>query len=159
MIPAEPRILLIGYGNPGRLDDGLGPAVAAAVEKLALPNVTIESDYQLTVEDASQIAEHDIVIFCDAAVSGAEPFDFFEIAPKKDDISFSTHSIDPSAVLGLACTLFQAKTKAYVLAIRGYDFNEFGEKLSDKAQNNLLDAFKFLEKRLKTRDFSQVNKR
>ena len=24
------RVLLIGYGNPGRLDDGLGPAAAAA---------------------------------------------------------------------------------------------------------------------------------
>jgi hydrogenase maturation protease len=159
MIPAEPKILLIGYGNPGRLDDGLGPAVAAAMEKLGLPYVTVESDYQLTVEDASQIAEHDVVIFCDAAVAGPEPFDFFELQPKKDDVSFSTHSIDPESVLGLAYTLFQAETKAFALAIRGYDFNEFGEKLSAKAQDNLIDAFKFLEKVLKTKDFSQANKR
>ena len=51
-------ILLIGFGNPGRLDDGLGPALADAIEKLALPGVTVESNYQLTVEDAAEIAKH-----------------------------------------------------------------------------------------------------
>ena len=30
-------VLLLGYGNPGRLDDGLGPALAAQVECLACP--------------------------------------------------------------------------------------------------------------------------
>ena len=34
-------MLLLGYGNPGRLDDGLGPALAAQVERLALPGVTV----------------------------------------------------------------------------------------------------------------------
>jgi hydrogenase maturation protease len=30
----SPRVLVIGYGNPGRQDDGLGPAAAAEIEKL-----------------------------------------------------------------------------------------------------------------------------
>ena len=34
------RLLVIGYGNPGRLDDGLGPAFAAQVERLQLPDVS-----------------------------------------------------------------------------------------------------------------------
>ena len=38
------KTLLIGYGNPGRLDDGLGPALAEAVAKLAIPGVTVEAD-------------------------------------------------------------------------------------------------------------------
>ena len=50
---APRKVLLIGYGNPGRLDDGLGPALAAAVEKLAIPGVTVDADYQLNVEDAA----------------------------------------------------------------------------------------------------------
>ena len=33
------KALVIGYGNPGRLDDGLGPALAEAVEKLDLPGL------------------------------------------------------------------------------------------------------------------------
>ncbi len=138
-------MLLIGYGNPGRLDDGLGPALADAIEKFNLPDVTVDSDYQLTVEDASSVSEHDVVIFADAALKGQEPFFFKEIQPKSD-ISFSTHSIEPEAVLALAHDLFKADTKAYVLGIRGYEFNDFGEKLSDKAQNNLLDAIEFIKK-------------
>ena len=43
------RILVIGYGNPGRRDDGLGPALAARLEALALPGVTVESDFQLAI--------------------------------------------------------------------------------------------------------------
>ena len=69
-------VLLLGYGNPGRLDDGLGPALAARVEALALPGVTVQADYQLCLEDAEAAARHDVVIFADAAASGAEPFSF-----------------------------------------------------------------------------------
>ncbi|MHC4675441.1 MAG: hydrogenase maturation protease, partial [Planctomycetota bacterium] len=68
------KILIIGYGNPGRLDDGLGPALANAVDKMNLPGVTAEADYQLAVEDAAALAQHDIVIFADADTCGNEPF-------------------------------------------------------------------------------------
>ena len=60
------KILLIGYGNPGRLDDGLGPAFAKAVEALHTPGVTVEANYQLAVEDAHAVAQHEIVVFADA---------------------------------------------------------------------------------------------
>lgn len=49
-MPVSQRILLIGYGNPGRGDDGLGPALAAAIEAMELPGVTVEADYQLMVD-------------------------------------------------------------------------------------------------------------
>jgi len=137
------KVLLIGYGNPGRLDDGLGPALAEAIEKLEIPDVTVDANYQLTVEDASAIAEHDIVVFADAALDGTEPFFFKEILPKKD-ISFSSHSISPESVLGLAHDMFHGKTKGFALGIRGYEFDEFGQKISSKAQKNLEDAIVFI---------------
>ncbi|MCU0727503.1 MAG: hydrogenase maturation protease, partial [Planctomycetes bacterium] len=74
------RVLLIGFGNPGRRDDGLGPAVAQAVEGWGIPGVTVESDYQLHVEDAAAVSEHDAVIFADAAAAGPEPFAFGPLA-------------------------------------------------------------------------------
>ena len=70
------KVLLIAYGNPGRLDDGLGPAVADAVQRIGLPSVTIESCYQLAVEHAEAAARHDVVIFADADASGPAPFRF-----------------------------------------------------------------------------------
>ena len=139
MTHAARRILLIGYGNPGRLDDGLGPALAAAIERLDLPGVTVDAEYQLTVEDAATVAEHEVVIFADADVSGPEPFCLRRIAPKAA-VSFSTHSVEPAAVLG----------------IRGYAFNEFGEMLSERARANLAAAVEFLQRAFREGRFSAV---
>ncbi|MDP8211960.1 MAG: hydrogenase maturation protease [Candidatus Zapsychrus exili] len=147
MTSSPKKVLLIGFGNPGRLDDGLGPALAEAIENLNLLGVTVDSDYQLTVEDASQISEHNVVIFADASTNCDEPYIFREIKPKTD-ISFSSHSISPENVLGLSEELFAAKTQGFVLEIRGYDFNEFGQKLSSKAQDNLIDAVEFVKAKL-----------
>ncbi|NQU43773.1 hydrogenase maturation protease [bacterium] len=141
------RILLIGYGNPGRLDDGLGPALAAEAEKWNIPGLTVESDYQLTVEDAELVARHETVIFADASVNGAEPFALEWLEPKPT-LSFSTHSVEAAAVLGLAHQMFGAKTAGYVLGIRGYMFDAFEERLSDKAKENLRAAAEYMKKTL-----------
>lgn len=158
MLPTSARILLIGYGNPGRRDDGLGPALAAALEGLDLPGVTIDSDYQLTVEDAAAVAAHDVVIFADAAVSGPEPFSFGRIEPS-DSVTFSSHSASPAGVLGLAAELFSARPAAYVLGIRGYEFNEFGESLSAQARANLAAAVEFMQSVLRARSFAAAAQR
>ena len=149
------KILLIGYGNPGRLDDGLGPALAAAVEALAIPGVTVDADYQLTVEDAAEVARHDVVVFADADVSGPETFSFRRIEPVAA-LSFSSHSVQPPAVLGLAHELFGAQTMGYLLGIRGYAFNAFGETLSERARVNLAEALRFITQVLRSRTFSEV---
>lgn len=141
------NILVIGYGNPGRLDDGLGPAFADAIQELGIPGVTVESDYQLTVEDAALLARHDMVVFVDASVSGAEPFAWTP-AGDKDESSFSTHSVQPGSLVALARTLFNSRPEAYVLAIRGYEFNDFGERLSPKARANLENAVSFFQTRI-----------
>ena len=47
------RILLLGFGNPGRQDDGLGPALVQAIEEMEIPGVRAEADYQLNIEDAA----------------------------------------------------------------------------------------------------------
>lgn len=137
------KVLLIGYGNPGRLDDGLGPALAEAMGNRQIAGLTVDSNYQLTVEDAAALKEHDYVVFADADVSGPEPFSFRRVAPG-GELSFSSHSVDPSAVVALAQALFGAEVKAYVLGVRGYEFNEFGERLSERARCNLSAAETFL---------------
>jgi hydrogenase maturation protease len=139
------RVLAIGYGNPGRLDDGLGPAMADALEALSLPGVEVLADYQLTVEDAAAVAGHDAVVFVDAAVTGPEPFSFRRVtAEERPTVGFTSHSLDPATLLGLARQLFSAHAEGYVLAIRGYEFDEFGERLSARARHNLDAALAFL---------------
>lgn len=140
------KILLYGYGNPGRLDDGLGPALAATFEHATSEWFTVEANYQLTVEDAQLVAEHDVVIFADASLDGPEPFSLARVRGQARS-SFSTHSLSPAAVLGLAHELFAAKTRGYLLALRGYRFDEFGEELSSGAKANL-DAARTLIKEM-----------
>ena len=151
-------VLLLGYGNPGRLDDGLGSALAAQVDSLGLPGVTVDSDYQLCLEDAEAVARHDVVIFADAATSGPEPFCFQRVEPAYS-VSFSTHSLQPEAVLGLAQQLFGARTEGYTLSIRGYAFNEYEESLTEQGRVNLAAAVAFITRACQQRNFVDLGLR
>jgi hydrogenase maturation protease len=136
-------VLVLGYGNPGRRDDGLGAALAERLAALRLPEVTVEAGYQLAVEDAAEAARHECVVFADAALRGRAPFKLRRVRPG-GTAGFSSHCLGPEAVLALARDLFGAAPRAYLLAIRGYVFGAFGESLSPRARRNLEAAFEFL---------------
>jgi len=158
---SEPRatsILVIGYGNPAREDDALGPAAAAAVEAFGIESVTVDSDYQLTVEDAAAVAAHDTVIFIDAAVEGDMPFTFTRVTPKMVG-SLSSHSVEPEEVVALAEALFCAAPDVYILGIRGYSFAMFTETMTGEARRNLDAALAFLEPMLRSGSFGQMVER
>jgi hydrogenase maturation protease len=140
--PAPPRILVLGYGNPGRQDDGLGPAVASEIDSLGWPNLTAFDNYQLTVEDAMDVAEHDVVWFVDAAKTGPSPFAVHELKPTST-IEFTSHIVRPEAILAIARQLYGGSPQAFLLAIRGYEF-EFIEALTPGAADNLRDALVML---------------
>ncbi len=148
--------LILGWGNPGRLDDGLGPALAADFERATPPGVTVESDYQLQVECAADVAEHQRVVFVDADRRGAGPFWMRRLTPEKGRLTFSTHSISPETVLALARDLFAVEPEAWLLGIRGYDFDGFGEGLSMRAQDNLTAAVRFLRAACEGESFRPV---
>ena len=136
------NVLVYGYGNPGRLDDGLGPAL---VRELAGRGVeaTLETAYQLQVEDAALVAEHGVVVFADADAACAAPFELRPLSPRAST-AFSTHSVAPDAVLGLAQEHFGGPVAGFVLGIRGYEFDDYGEKLSPGARANLAAAADYM---------------
>lgn len=140
------RVLVLGYGNPGRQDDGLGPAAAAAIEKLNWPGVTTCDNYQLVIEDALEIADHDIVWFVDAARDGAEPFDVRPLSAAPG-ITFTSHLVQPEALLAIADQCLGQLPEAYLVGIRGYEF-EFLEGLTDRAEDNLARAVTLIRHRI-----------
>ncbi len=139
-------IRLIGYGNPGRGDDGLGPAFAARVREV--PGISVSTDYQLTVDHALLIAEAEKVVFVDALLHSEKPFEFGPIAPSTAH-SVTSHSLSPAAVLALSRTLFGASPRAFVLGIAGHEFGEVKEGLSAQAEENLGQALTFFDNWLK----------
>ena len=140
-------ILVYGFGNPGRQDDGLGVALVEQLEKRAqaegLAGVAFDSNYQLNAEDALAVAESGQVVFVDAAQEGPAPFEFRPLAPQKE-ISFSTHAMSPESVLALADELYGARPPAWLLAIRGESW-EPNEPPTAAARSHLATAREFLQ--------------
>ena len=146
-----PQILVYGFGNPGRLDDGLGPACAARLERLGLVGLRVDADYQLTVEDAWLVARHRLVIFVDASLNGPAPWSLHELEPVYR-VQFSSHLLDPASVLGVAHQVYGAKTRGFLMGIRGYEFDGYEERLSSGAKVHLEDAVRFLGEVVTSRD-------
>ena len=144
---SPPRVLVLGYGNPGRQDDGLGPAVAAGIDRLGWPNLSAFDNYQLTIEDAMDVAEHDVVWFVDAAKTGPSPYAVHELSPAAG-IEFTSHLVRPEAILAIAQQCFGKLPQAFMLAVRGYEF-EFIEALTPAASDNLRHALAMLTDRIR----------
>jgi hydrogenase maturation protease len=133
------RILVIGYGNPGRQDDGLGPAAAAEIDRLARPGVLVHDNYQLVLEDAADVAEADVVWFIDAARAGPEPFEIRRLSPATSS-AFTSHLAKPETILAIAERYYGRSPEAWLLGIRGYEFDNFHERLTERAKDNLRQA-------------------
>ena len=153
----EFKILLYGYGNPGRKDDGLGPAVIDMVEKWIvqekLKNIFVDSNYQLNIEDAYTIRDYDIVIFIDASIEDIDDYMVTEVEPS-DKVNYTMHSVSPSFILHLCKKIYNYTPKTFLLHIKGYEF-ELEEGFSEKATNNLNLAFEFIKKTVREFKFGK----
>lgn len=138
----ERKILLVGVGNSGRGDDGLGWSFVEAIADDTYDFLDCEFRYQLQVEDADLIAGYDTVVFVDASMEALkEGFEIYPCTPA-DQYSFTSHALDPGAVVYLANTLYQEHPEAYVLAIGGTSW-ELQVGLSKEATDNLNAALGF----------------
>ena len=132
-------ILIFTWGNPSRGDDALGPLLAERIEALALPGVECLTDFQLQVEHALDLHGRQRILFADARVGIAAPFRVSNIAPERD-ISFTTHAMNPQAVLQAYVDFEGASPPpCTLLEINGMSF-ELGDGLSAAAQQHLETA-------------------
>jgi hydrogenase maturation protease len=141
--------LVCGFGNPGRRDDGLGPALVARLESDPAVNkrtdIKTEARLQLNIEDALTISTVEEVIFADASTRAKPPFEFKRVRPRAT-LAFSTHALAPASVLALCRELYGRTPRAFLLGIRGYRW-ELGETLTARAGRNLDRALAFLKRR------------
>jgi hydrogenase maturation protease len=145
-----PQILVYGYGNPGRQDDGLGTAFVAALQRwLAgkkLAHINTDSNYQLNIEDALALRDKDIVIFVDASRERLQDFTLTEVSPSAT-VAFTMHAVSPAFVLALCQDLYHKNPRTYLLHIKGYRWG-MREGLTTKAGRNLDSALVFLQEKL-----------
>jgi hydrogenase maturation protease len=119
-------VLVIGYGNPLRGDDGIGAAIATEVAALGLPGVEVRVVHQLTPELAADLADARLAVFVDAA-AGGEPVAAVRLEAAADDVI--THAVDPRGLLALAGAAFGRTPEAWLVTAAGADFG-FGDTLS-----------------------------
>lgn len=136
-------VLVIGYGNPLRGDDGIGPAVAAEVAALNLPGVRVMVVHQLTPELAADLAEVRLAVFVDAA-AGGEPVAAVRLEPSSDG-DVMTHAADPRGLLALAQAVFGRSPEAWLVTAAGADFG-FGDALSPAGRANAQLAREWVER-------------
>jgi hydrogenase maturation protease len=125
------QILVIGYGNTLRGDDGVGYQIAETVSQWQIPQVRSIASHQLLPELAAAMADVNIVMFIDA-IASIDPLtpniDITHLAPDYD-ATFSTHIMTPQLLLSLTQRLYSKTPDAYLLTISAIDF-KLGNTLS-----------------------------
>jgi hydrogenase maturation protease len=137
------KILLIGYGNPDRQDDGVAWHILRALAvRLGLPAPESYEDefplnnqldfafyLQLTHELAEDLAAYERVCFVDAHMGNiATEVQFAKIEGAFQHSPF-THHLTAQSLLSMCNTLYGKTPEAMLLSVRGYQF-EFERTLS-----------------------------
>ncbi len=154
-------VLLFGYGNLSRGDDALGPLLLEYAETHCdLDVIEVLTDFQLQIEHALDLENRRLVMFVDASVACADPFNFTVLKPVRDK-SYTTHAMSPAAVLDVYRSIKKQKPPpCFLLSIKAEQF-ELGDGLSANAKNNLVHACAFAGRLLSNPDLGfwlkQVN--
>lgn len=136
------KLLLIGYGNPLRGDDGVGQSVIQRLEEQWTGDSsgrprphTLEmiACHQLTPELAAPLAQTEYALFID--VCEAEPSGVIQVQPLSPlpHSGAFHHHLHPAALLANALSLYGAAPTAAVCTINGTEFG-YTEQLSFPVQ-------------------------
>ena len=142
MIPDQQKspagILVIGYGNTLRRDDGVGPRVAEAVAALDQPGLRTLVCPLLTPELAEPVSQARVVIFVDAAVDAPREVQLRTLAPA-DSSQVMAHAASPATLLALARDVFGHAPEAWLITVPVEDLG-IGEEFSPLAQGGFETA-------------------
>jgi len=124
------RIVVLGYGNPLRGDDGVGWRVAEAVAELWADGLVVRTGQQLVPEWAADLHEAEIACFVDASLAVDEP----TLAPLYADAAagMDGHDMEPAQLLRLTREVYGRAPSAFVLHVPATSF-DFGDTLTPTA--------------------------
>lgn len=141
------RILIIGIGNCGRADDGLGWAFLDHIAEELPEKFDCEYRYQLQVEDAELISHYPVVYFVDAHVDQYENGFVLAKCLPNATVGFTTHELDPETVVHLSKSIYNTLPQAFILGISGVDF-QLKSGISDRGKENLSHALDFFDEKI-----------
>lgn len=122
-------LLLIGYGNSIRRDDGVGPAVVARF--LNHSGLRVLICQQLTPELAVDLSKCERVLFVDAEISDGDSPRMRALSPVSDPVKLG-HVINPEWLLGLTEAMAGSRPLAWLVTLPVQELS-YGEMLSKHA--------------------------
>jgi len=138
---SAPLALVVGLGSPDRGDDGVGPAVAKAMEQLHLPGVRVA-----THEDPTALvhlwADAKLAVVIDAVASDSPPGTMVRLEVGREGVVLpestwhatgrgGTHAFGLAAAVELSRVLHRLPERVVVIGVEAEGF-EHGTPLSDK---------------------------
>ena len=137
------NILVVGIGNNGRQDDGLGWLFLDFLKDQET-SIDLEYKYQLQIEDAELISNYDKVIFVDATKENTEDGFYLKPCLPSEKYGFSSHALAPETILYLCHKLYENHPDVSILGIQGYEW-ELKIGLSKKGVTNFNKAKKYFK--------------
>jgi hydrogenase maturation protease len=146
----QSAILVLGYGNPLRGDDAVGPQIAQAVALWALPGVRTLALHQLTPELAAVLAEVRYVLFVDGyrTDATAATVELRVIAPH-NQAQLAAHTGDPRALLALTNAVYGHSPRAWLLTVPATSF-DYGADLSHVARAGVASTLPLIRDLIRT---------
>jgi hydrogenase maturation protease len=138
------KILIIGYGNSLRGDDGVGRYLAELIAFQEWQQVRTLSVHQLTPELAVEIATAKGVIFVDAVASESSTVEILPLKPVETGVKLG-HYQDPRSLLSLTQSLYDYVPPAWWVLVPGCEF-EFSETFSSLTENSLIEVLEKIKK-------------
>ena len=137
-------VLVVGYGNTLRTDDGLGWHAAECLgDDPRLTGAVILQRHQLMPELAYDLSAADLVVFIDATTSKpAGQVDVERVQPLERSVGTSSHHVSPATLVSLSHQLYGRAVEAYVVSC-GVQSVEMGDHLSsvvEAALPKVIDA-------------------
>jgi hydrogenase maturation protease len=125
------RVLVVGYGNPLRSDDGVGWAAAEALAgRLDSRDVEVQSVHQLLPELAPRLSEVELAILIDASCDGpAGEVRRRPVVAAARSAAVMSHGLEAADLLAAARLLYGRCAKTMLFTVAGQCFDH-GQDLS-----------------------------
>lgn len=138
------RLVVFGWGNVSRGDDGIGPLLLSRIEQAGWDEAVLIEDYQLQLEHALDLVGAELALFIDAGTGTPAPFSFREIFPRPG-VTHTSHALAPESVLAVFVQVTgKTPPPAFLLCVRGENF-ELGAGLSPEGAPRLEQTWDFLQ--------------
>jgi hydrogenase maturation protease len=124
-------VLVVGYGNPLRSDDGIGwHAARRLATDPRLAGARVLAHHQLVPELAADVSRASLVVLVDAAADG-DPgaVSVRRVQPRRTDPATWSHHLDPESLAGLAKHLYGAVPPIVLVSVAAGSFTG-GDRLS-----------------------------